>query len=163
MTSLRTVLRSQIPAGVIVLGVISFLTDLSSEMIFPLLPLFVTTVLGGSTVSLGLIEGSAESIAAFLKTISGSWTDRVQRRKPFILAGYGLAGAVRPLIGLAGSWVTVLFLRFMDRVGKGIRTSPRDALIADLTSPEKEGPLSVFIAPWIILGHLQDRFLQPCS
>jgi MFS family permease len=131
--------RIGIPAGVIVLGVVSFLTDFSSEMIFPLLPIFITTVLGATAISVGLIEGAAESIAAFLKAISGSWTDRIRRRKPFVLAGYGIAGIARPLIGLAGSWVVVFVLRFIDRIGKGIRTAPRDALIADLCEPGKRG------------------------
>lgn len=129
----------QIPRVVVVLGVASFLTDLSSEMIYPLLPLFLTSVLGAGAISLGVIEGVAESTAAMLKVVSGIWTDRIQRRKPFILAGYGLAGFVRPLIGLATSWLGVLGLRFLDRVGKGLRTSPRDALIADVTEPQQRG------------------------
>jgi len=136
---MNTARRIGIPSGVIVLGVISLLTDLSSEMIYPLLPLFITTVLGGTAISVGLIEGTAESIASLLKAISGAWTDRIRRRKPFVLWGYGLAGAVRPLIGLAGSWITVFILRFLDRVGKGLRTAPRDAMIADLTKPETRG------------------------
>lgn len=128
-----------IPRSVIALGWASFLTDMSSEMIYPLLPVFLSTVLGAGALSLGIIEGVAESTASVLKLASGIWTDRVSRRKPFILAGYGLAGLVRPLIGLAGSWVFVLFMRFLDRVGKGIRTSPRDALIADAVDPALRG------------------------
>jgi len=118
---------------------VSFLTDLSSEMIYPLLPIFVSTVLGGGVIALGLIEGVAESTAALLKVFSGIWTDRSSRRKPLILAGYGLAGSVRPLIGLAASWPAVILIRFLDRVGKGLRTSPRDAMIADAADPKLRG------------------------
>ncbi len=129
----------KMPRTVVVLGLVSLFTDFSSEMIYPLLPLFLVSVLGTGAIAIGVIEGVAEATASFLKVFSGVWTDRARRRKPFILAGYGLAGLARPLIGLAGSWVTVLALRFTDRVGKGIRTSPRDALIADITSPEQRG------------------------
>ncbi|CAM2067901.1 MFS transporter [Sulfidibacter corallicola] len=128
-----------LPGTVIALGLVSFFTDLSSEMIYPLLPLFLTTVLGTGAVALGVVEGVAESTAALLKLYSGYLTDRTGKRKPFIFFGYGLAGAVRPLIGLAGSWTVVLFLRFADRIGKGFRSSPRDALIADVTPPERRG------------------------
>ncbi|MBU2549403.1 MAG: MFS transporter [Proteobacteria bacterium] len=129
----------RLPATVIALGLVSFLTDLSSEMIYPLLPVFLSTVLGGGALALGVIEGLAESTAALFKLISGIWTDRTRRRKPFLLAGYGLAGLVRPLIGLAGHWTTVAAIRFTDRLGKGVRTSPRDALIADVVAPEQRG------------------------
>ena len=135
------VLKS-LPRIVIALGFVSFLTDVSSEMIYPLLPAFLagTLALGPSAaLALGVIEGVAEATASILKLASGLWADRVPRRKPFLLAGYGLAGAARPLIGLAGSWPAVLALRFLDRVGKGIRSSPRDALIADVTPPDRRG------------------------
>lgn len=121
------------------LGVVSLLTDLSSEMIYPLLPVFLTTVLAASPQALGIIEGIAESTAALLKVASGVWSDRWRRRKPLVLIGYTLAGVMRPLIGIAGSWLAVLGLRFGDRIGKGLRTSPRDALIADATAPEQQG------------------------
>ena len=124
---------------VIVLGLASFFTDMSSEMIYPLLPIFLSTVLGAGALALGVIEGVAESTASILKVASGIWTDRVRKRKPLIVAGYGLAGVVRPLIGLAGAWPFVLGMRFLDRVGKGLRTSPRDALIADVTAPDLRG------------------------
>ncbi len=130
---------ANLPRAVIAVGVVSFLTDFSSEMIYPLLPAFLTAMLGASAVAIGLIEGVAESTASLLKLVSGYWTDRVHRRKPFLVAGYGLAGLVRPLIGLALSWPFVLALRFLDRVGKGLRTSPRDALIADVTDPRQRG------------------------
>lgn len=123
----------------VALGFVSFLTDLSSEMIYPLLPVFLTGVLGAGAIALGTIEGIAESTAALLKVVSGWWTDRMQRRKPLIVGGYALSGVARPLIGLATAWPVVVLLRFGDRVGKGLRTSPRDALIADVTPPERLG------------------------
>ena len=128
-----------LPRTIIALGFVSLFTDISSEMIYPLLPLFLSTVLGAGAMALGVIEGVAESTAALLKVASGIWTDRVGRRKPLIVAGYGLAGLVRPLIGLATAWPFVLAMRFADRVGKGLRTSPRDALIADVARPDQRG------------------------
>ncbi len=128
-----------LPQTVIALGVVSFLTDLSSEMIYPLLPVFLVDVLGAGALALGTIEGVAESTAALLKVASGWWADRMERRKPLVVAGYGLSGTVRPLIGLATVWPVVVVLRFADRVGKGVRTSPRDALIADVTDPGRRG------------------------
>ena len=130
---------SRLPSTVIVLGLVSFFTDFSSEMIYPLLPVFLSTVLGAGAIALGVIEGVAEATASVLKIVSGYWTDKVGRRKPFILAGYGLASLVRPLIGLANIWPVVLGLRFADRVGKGLRTSPRDSLIADVVEPARRG------------------------
>lgn len=124
---------------VFVLGVVSLLTDLSSEMIYPLLPVFLTVTLGASALSLGIIEGVAESTASLLKIVSGRLTDSLSRRVPFLVAGYGLAGMVRPLIGFSTGWPFVLAMRFLDRVGKGIRTSPRDALIADVTDARSRG------------------------
>lgn len=128
-----------VPKTVIGLGFVSLLTDLSSEMIYPLMPLFLTSVLGAGALALGIIEGIAESTASVLKVVSGLWTDRVKKRKPFILAGYGMAGLVRPLMAFATGWPMVLGIRFVDRVGKGVRTAPRDALIADVTPPESRG------------------------
>jgi MFS family permease len=124
---------SGISGNVFILGLVSFLTDVSSEMIYPLLPLFVTSVLGGSAAFLGAIEGVAESTAALLKLASGIVSDRVTERKRLVLAGYTLSSISRPLIALAASPLAVLLVRFSDRIGKGIRTSPRDALIADST------------------------------
>lgn len=131
--------KNRLPRTVWALGWVSFFTDFSSEMIYPLLPAFLTTVLGAGAVAIGVIEGLAESTAALLKAGSGIWADKVRRRKPFVVVGYGLAGVVRPLIGLATAWPGVLACRFLDRVGKGLRTSPRDALIADVTAPEQRG------------------------
>jgi MFS family permease len=130
---------SGITGNVLILGLVSLFTDISSEMIYPLLPLFLTTVLGGGPAFLGLIEGVAESTASILKLVSGIMSDRIQRRKNLVLAGYGLSALARPLIALATSPLAVLFIRFGDRVGKGIRTSPRDALIADSIDPAIRG------------------------
>ncbi len=132
-------MTKRLPRTVIALGVVSLFTDLSSEMIYPLLPLFLTSVLAAGPEVLGIIEGVAEATASLFKLASGVLSDRTARRKPLVVAGYTLAGAVRPLIGLAGSWVAVLGLRFADRVGKGVRTSPRDALIADVTDEARRG------------------------
>jgi MFS family permease len=118
---------------------VSFFTDVSSEMIYPLLPLFLSTTLGASASFIGVIEGAAESAASLLKLASGWWSDRMRRRKPLVVAGYALASAARPLIGLAQSASQVLLLRVTDRVGKGIRTAPRDALIAESVDPSIRG------------------------
>ena len=128
-----------ITGNVFILGLVSFFTDVSSEMIYPLLPLFLTGVLGAGPAFLGLIEGVAESTASLLKLFSGIVSDRVRRRKQLVLLGYSISALMRPLIGSAGSALTVLFIRTADRVGKGIRTSPRDALIADSTDPSVRG------------------------
>jgi MFS family permease len=132
-------LFSGIPANVLILGLVSFLTDVSSEMIYPLLPLFVATLPGGSAAFLGLIEGAAETTAALLKLASGSYSDRIRSRKGLVLAGYGVSALARPLIALATSPLGVLLVRMSDRVGKGVRTSPRDALIADSSPPDGRG------------------------
>lgn len=126
----------RLPKAVLALGFVSFLTDFSSEMIYPLLPAFVSTLPGGGPGALGLIEGLAEFIASMLKVFSGVWADKFGKRKPMVLGGYALAGIARPLIGLANAWPVVLFLRVLDRVGKGLRTSPRDAMLADVAPPE---------------------------
>src|SRR5205085_11324919 len=121
----------KVTRNVYALSAVSFFTDVSSEMIYPLLPVFLTTVLGASAGSLGVIEGAAETTSALIKLASGWWSDRVKRRKPLIAFGYGLASAVRPLIANAQTTTQVQSIRLVDRVGKGIRGAPRDALIAD--------------------------------
>jgi len=121
------------------LGWVSLLNDVSSEMIYPLLPLFLTQVLGAGVIFIGLIEGIAESISSFLKLLSGWFSDRFQKRKQIILLGYSLASITRPLMALATSSLQVLFLRSADRVGKGIRSSPRDALLSQSCSPDERG------------------------
>jgi MFS family permease len=125
--------------NVLVLAAVSFLTDASSEIIYPLLPIFLTTVLGASASAVGAIEGAAETTSALLKLASGWWSDRVSRRKPLVVAGYALASLVRPLIGIAQSATQVLAIRLTDRVGKGVRGAPRDALIAESVHPSIRG------------------------
>jgi len=118
---------------------VSFFTDVSTEMIYPLLPLFLSTVLGASASFIGVIEGAAETTAALLKLASGWWSDRAKKRKPLVVLGYGIASFVRPFTAIAQSATQVLAIRLADRVGKGIRTSPRDALLADSVEPEMRG------------------------
>ncbi len=129
----------RLPATVWALGWVSFFTDVSSEIIYPLLPLFLTTTLGASMAFVGLIEGIAESTASLLKIASGWWSDRVRKRKPLMIAGYGLSALTRPLIALAASGGQVLAARFIDRIGKGIRSAPRDALLAASVPPAQRG------------------------
>ena len=120
---------------VVLLGVTSFLTDVGSEMIFSLLPVFVTGTLGGGAAFLGIIEGAADALASLLKLFSGHAADRMPRRKPIVVFGYGLATVVRPLMAVATAPWHALVVRLLDRTGKGIRSSPRDALIADAAEP----------------------------
>ena len=129
----------RLPKTVVALGWVSLLTDVASEMIYPLLPRFLVHTLKAGPIGLGLIEGLAESTAALLKLPSGVLSDRMRRRKPLILAGYGLAGLVRPLMGLAVLPWHALAIRMTDRLGKGVRGAPRDALIADVTPPAHRG------------------------
>jgi len=131
--------RSVLTGNVLVSGLVSFFTDISSEMIVPVLPLFVTTVLGASMMVVGLIEGIAESTASVMRSFAGLLSDRLGRRKPLIVSGYGLSNITKPLLALAGSWGQVLAIRFADRLGKGIRGAPRDALIADSVAAERRG------------------------
>lgn len=128
-----------LPRTVIVLSLVSFLNDAASELITPLLPLFLTLTLGAGPAVVGLVEGVAETTASLLKILSGRLADRGWQHKRLVLVGYTLSNLFRPLIGLAGAWSWVLGLRFLDRVGKGVRTAPRDALIAHATPPELLG------------------------
>lgn len=131
-------LRS-LPRTVWLIGFISLLNDAASEMIYPLVPLYLASVLMAGPRALGVIEGIAEAAASLLKLFSGVIVDRTRRARPWIIAGYGLAGFARPLIALAASWPGVLALRFADRIGKGLRSSPRDALLAASVAPEARG------------------------
>lgn len=124
---------NKVPRTVWALGVVSLLMDLSSEIIHALLPLFLTTTLGVSVAMVGLIDGIAEATASISKVFSGYVSDRIGRRKPLILLGYGLGALSKPLFALAGSASVVLGARFADRIGKGLRGAPRDALVADVT------------------------------
>lgn len=118
------------------LGWVSFFTDAASEMVYPLLPLFLTQVLGASAMSIGVIEGVAEGASSLLKIVSGRMADRTGQPKKLVLMGYGVSSLVRPLMGFVTAWPHVLALRFTDRLGKGLRSSPRDALLARF-APEK--------------------------
>jgi MFS family permease len=121
------------------LGLTSLFTDAATEAIYPLLPLFVTRVLGGSAVSLGLIEGAADALSSVLKIVAGRVSDRTRRRKPFVLAGYVIASASRPLIALAAAWQHVFAVRLVDRIGKGLRGAPRDAMLGALAPDGERG------------------------
>lgn len=125
--------------NVYVLGAVSLFNDFSSEMIYPLIPAFVKSVLGLGPAFLGILEGIAESTNSILKLFAGYFSDKIKKRKPFVVGGYAISNLLRPLIGLTRSWGVLLFLRFSDRVGKGIRTSPRDAMIADYSPIERRG------------------------
>lgn len=126
-------MKSGLSRNVTFLGVVSGLTDISSEMLYPIVPVFLTSVLGAPMQVVGIIEGLAEGTASFVKIIGGRLSDRAGKRKPFVIAGYSLSALAKPLLALASTWHFVLFSRFIDRVGKGIRTSARDALIAGST------------------------------
>jgi MFS family permease len=131
-------LLTGISGNVLVLGLVSLLNDASSEMIYPIMPLFLSAI-GATGVLIGLIEGAAETTASLLKVVSGWYSDRFQRRKAFITAGYGLSALSKPLLCLASSAYDVLGIRIAERVGKGVRSAPRDALIADSTPRESWG------------------------
>ena len=125
--------------NIIILGMVSLLTDISTEMVYPLLPLFLTTRLGATPAVVGLIEGIAESLASLLKVFSGYLADLFGRKKPLAILGYGSSTVGKVVLYLAGSWPVVLAARVIDRFGKGVRTAPRDALIADSSTPETRG------------------------
>ena len=129
----------RLPRNVTAIGLVSLLNDASSEIIYPLLPVFLTVGLGASAKAFGLIEGSAESMSSLLKLFSGYLSDRAGKRKWLVVGGYALASLVRPFLGFASNWQQVLAIRLTDRVGKGVRTAPRDAMIADAVTPEQRG------------------------
>ena len=132
-------MRPKLGRNVLGLGAVSFFTDASTEMIYPLLPVFLAGALGANASFIGAIEGAAESLASLLKVVSGTWSDKIGRRKPLVVTGYVLASIVRPFTALAQTATQVLALRLTDRVGKGIRTAPRDALLADSAPVEARG------------------------
>ncbi len=125
--------------NIILLGLVSFFTDVSSEMIYPLLPIFFATSLGLSRSFIGLIEGIAESSSSFFKLFSGWFSDRIRKRKKIVILGYTLSNFTKPIFGIVHSGIQALGVRFLDRVGKGIRTSPRDALISLSINKEERG------------------------
>ncbi|NII10552.1 MFS transporter [Oleiagrimonas sp. C23AA] len=134
----RAALRA-LPATVWLLGAVSFFNDAASDMIYPLVPLYLTSVLMAGPRVLGLIEGIAEALSSLLKLIAGVLADRSRKLRPWIIGGYGVAGAARPLIGLVASWVGVLGCRVADRLGKGLRSAPRDAMLGLSVDPARRG------------------------
>jgi MFS family permease len=137
-------LASNIPRPVWLLGWTSFFTDAATEMIYPLLPVYLSRVLRASALSLGVIEGVAEGINSLLKVLSGYVSDRSRRRRPIVIAGYGLSSLARPLIGVTSSWPQVLVIRALDRTGKGIRGAPRDAMLAQFATASTRGRIFGF-------------------
>jgi len=136
--------KAGIPRPVWFLGLTSLFTDAATEMIYPLLPVYLSRVLGASAVSLGIIEGVAEGVNSLLKVISGYWSDRLRRRRPIVIAGYTLSSLARPFIAITTTWPQVLFIRALDRVGKGIRGAPRDVLLARFATPATRGRIYGF-------------------
>src|SRR5918997_5017234 len=129
----------RLPRNVVVISLVSLLNDASSEIIYPLLPVFLSVALGAPPHIIGSIEGAAESVSSFLKLFAGYFSDRTGKRKTLVVSGYALASIVRPLLGFATSWPQVFAIRFADRLGKGIRGAPRDAMIADAAHPAERG------------------------
>lgn len=132
-------LNHRLPAGIWALGFVSLFMDVSSELIHSLLPIFMTTTLGASMIAIGFIEGIAEAAAAITKVFSGAISDFIRKRKLLALLGYGLAAITKPIFPLANTLGWVVAARFIDRIGKGIRGAPRDALVADISPPEQRG------------------------
>jgi MFS family permease len=160
----RPAWRRALAPNVLRLGLVSFFADVSSEMLYPLMPLFLTVTLGAPASIVGVIEGAAEALASLLKTVSGRIADRTGRRVELVFGGYSLSALAKPLIALAHSWPLVLVARLLDRTGKGFRGAPRDALIADSIEPEVRGAafgwhramdtLGAVVGPLIALGLL---------
>ncbi len=126
-------------SNIVISGFVSLFTDFSSQMAVPILPLFLTEVLGAPVWALGLIEGLGTAVAGILRIFSGWISDRIGHRKCLMMAGYGISNLIKPLFGLSSVWVEVLSVRLLDRVGKGTRSAPRDALLADVTTPQDRG------------------------
>lgn len=131
--------KQPIPRNVWILSIVSFFNDIASEMIYPIVPLFLTSVLGAPVSVVGLIEGFAEATASFMKFVSGYWSDKIHKRKIFVTVGYGFGALSKFLTAIAYAWPFVLFARFIDRFGKGIRTSARDALLLQNTTNKNKG------------------------
>jgi len=128
-----------LPRPVRLLGWVSLLTDAATEAVYPILPVFITQVLGGPPVALGIVEGAADATSSALKIVSGRWSDRLGARKPIVLLGYSLSSLVRPFIAITSTWGHVFAIRVIDRVGKGLRGAPRDAMLASLAPPGQRG------------------------
>jgi MFS family permease len=162
MTTPTKNILQQIPSGVLVLGFVSMLMDISSEMIHSLLPMFMVTTLGASAFAVGLIEGVAESTALIVKIFSGAFSDYLGKRKGLALFGYSMGALTKPMFALAPTVGIVFAARFLDRVGKGVRGAPRDALVADITPPNLRGAafglrqsldtVGAFLGPLLAVG-----------
>ena len=137
--SIKDSFMKGITLNVIILGFVSLFTDLSSQMVFPLIPLFLVNVLGAGGVVVGLVEGAAETTASLLKVFSGYWSDKIEKRKPFVLIGYGISSLTKPLFAFSYIWQSVLGIRIAERVGKGIRTAPRDVIVAQSCDADVRG------------------------
>jgi MFS family permease len=129
----------RLPHNVVAIGLVSLLNDASSEIIYPMLPAFLALALNASPKAIGVVEGMAESVSSLLKLFSGYFSDKTGKRKGLVVIGYGLASVMRPLLALTTTWYQVLVVRFTDRVGKGMRSAPRDAMIADAATPAERG------------------------
>jgi len=129
----------KLPRNVFAISLVSLLNDASSEIIYPLLPILLTSVLGASPRAIGIIEGAAESVSSLIKLLAGYLSDRFGKRKILVVSGYALAALARPFLAFATSWQQVLAIRLTDRVGKGVRSAPRDAMIADAVAIEQRG------------------------
>lgn len=157
-------MREKLPRDVVALGLVSLFMDISSEMVHALLPMFLTVTLGTSVLTLGLIEGVAEAVAQFTKVFSGILSDHFGRRKPLALLGYGLSALTKPVFALAAGPVAILAARVVDRIGKGIRGAPRDALLADIVPADRRGEafglrqtmdtFGAFVGPLLAVGLL---------
>jgi MFS family permease len=157
-------MTAPIPKAVWLLGLVSLFMDMSSELIHAVLPVYLTSVLGLSVLAVGVIEGIAEATASMMKLVSGALSDRFARRKPLVLLGYGMAALTKPVFPLADSAAGVVAARFIDRVGKGIRGAPRDAIVADVTLPDQRDAayglrqaldtVGAFIGPLLAMGLL---------
>src|SRR5437870_7899395 len=133
-----------LPRAVWLLGWVSLATDSATEAIYPLLPFFLTRVLGAGAVSLGVVEGAAEAANSVLKIIAGRMADRSREKRPLVLFGYSVSSIARPFIAVTTSWVQVFVVRILDRVGKGVRGAPRDAMLATWTTPTTRGKVYGF-------------------
>jgi len=152
-----------VPRSVVALGLVSLFMDISSEIIHSLLPVFLVAVLGASALSVGFIEGIAEAASQVSKLFAGAISDWVGKRKPLVLIGYGLSALTKPLFPLASGVGVVVAARFIDRIGKGIRGAPRDALIGDVTLLNCAAPLSGYVKRWTRLGPSSARCSPCCS
>lgn len=128
-----------ITRNLFLLGLVSLFTDLGSQMVFPLIPLYLVSVLGAGASVVGICEGAAETTASLIKVFSGYWSDRIKRRKPFVLIGYSFSAITKPLFALAKVWPLVLAIRVLERIGKGVRSAPRDAMVAESVDQSVRG------------------------